>query len=124
MELRLLGVAVVFALIGFVVAQALEQPSVEKLEGMKAQLKAELIKGGNYKCCLAKPCDYCLEEGSCSCMEEIMRGEAPCGECLGEILEGNGNPFLKQYFAKSLAEEMGEENLAALEKLVEEKYGA
>ncbi len=88
-----------------------------------------LIKQGKYRCCLEKPCTYCFyknkpdEKGRlCDCLDEVVAGEAPCGECLGEILEGEGNHLIKEYFADSIADELGEENKPLIEKIINEKY--
>lgn len=95
---------------------------IEKQE----ELKLSLIEQGRYKCCLEKPCSYCLEHTEkqlvCDCLEDVMEGKAPCGECIGEILEGEGNHLIKEYFAASLAEELGEESREVLDAIVEEKY--
>ena len=92
------------------------------------ELKLSLIEQGRYKCCLEKPCSYCLEHTDkqmvCDCLEDVMEGKAPCGECLGEILEGEGNHLIKEYFSASLADELGEENKAMLDSIIEKKYSA
>lgn len=94
---------------------------------LKNKIIGEQIPQGNYKCCLEKPCTYCIEktpghgEGAiCNCLEDVMNGKHPCGECIGEILEGHGNVFLAEYFAKAIAEETGE--LDAIKKIISEKY--
>lgn len=94
---------------------------------LKNKIIGEQISQGNYKCCLEKPCTYCIEktpghgEGAiCNCLEDIINGKHPCGECIGEILEGHGNPYLAEYFAKAIAEETGE--LDAIKKIISEKY--
>ena len=96
---------------------------------MRDAIAGDQREHGNYACCLEKPCTYCLEktpkhgEGSaCTCLEDIMNGVHPCGECIGEIMEGHGNKFLSKYFAPAIAEEMGEHHLAALEQMMSEKY--
>ena len=65
----------------------------------------KLAKEGRYRCCLAEPCLYCYArfgnrpQGEvCDCLDEVVAGELPCGECLGEIIEGEGNRYLKDYF--------------------------
>ncbi len=97
----------------------------------KQMIVGELIAKGKYRCCLEKPCTYCIEktpkhgEGSeCNCLEDIVNGRHPCGECIGEILEGHGNPYLKEYFAKAIAEEVGEEHLGELQDIINEKYSS
>lgn len=88
-----------------------------------------LLAEGRYKCCLEKPCSYCFsdpdhqkEELVCDCLVDIMNGEHPCGECIGEILEGHGNPLIAEYFATAIAEKVGEQHLDTLQKIVAEKY--
>ncbi len=83
---------------------------------------------GDYACCLEKPCTYCIEKSpkhgegaTCTCLEDIMNGVHPCGECIGEILEGHGNLFIAKYFATAIAEETGEEE--AIQRIIKEKYG-
>jgi len=46
----------------------------------------------------------------------------PCGECIGEILEGHGNPYLAEYFAAAIAEEVGEQHLEILKQIISEEY--
>ncbi len=96
----------------------------EKDEGVK-----NLLAEGRYKCCLTKPCSYCFsdpnhqdEELVCDCLENIMNGKHPCGECIGEILEGNGNPLISEYFATAIAEKVGESHLVALKQIIADKY--
>ncbi|MFQ5531866.1 MAG: hypothetical protein ACE5ES_04585 [Candidatus Nanoarchaeia archaeon] len=95
---------------------------------LKQEIRGEMLSNGKYRCCLEKPCVYCIEktpghgEGAeCSCLEDVVNGVHPCGECIGEILEGHGNPYLAEYFAKAIAEKTGEEE--AIKKIIEEKYG-
>ena len=59
----------------------------------------------------------------CDCLEGVVNGEAPCGECLGEILEGRGNPLLAEYFAAAISDSLGEEYRAALREKIEATYG-
>jgi hypothetical protein len=101
----------------------------EEFISMKNTIQGELLGEGNYRCCLEKPCTYCIEktpkhgEGAeCSCLEDIVNGVHPCGECIGEILEGHGNPYLKEYFAVAIAEEVGEEHLSTIQSIIEQKY--
>jgi len=96
----------------------------------KQGIIGELIGQGMYRCCLEKPCMYCIEktpkhgEGAeCSCLEDVVNGKHPCGECIGEIMEGHGNQYLSQYFAKAIAEEVGEQHYDTLTEIMEEKYG-
>lgn len=94
----------------------------------KQMIVGELMAKGKYKCCLEKPCTYCIENSEhgvaeCDCLEDIVTGKPPCGECIGEILEGNGNPYLAEYFAKAIAKGVGESHLEELQKIIAEKYG-
>lgn len=92
----------------------------EDVEHMIGKLVAE----GEYKCCLEKPCTYCLlDEGMCECLNEVINGEGPCGECIGEILEGEGNKFLAPYFALALADKIGKEYISELKVIISEHYG-
>ena len=100
---------------------------------LAAEQKTEirrLISDGKYRCCLENPCSRCFLEDSehgdgtaCDCLDEVIGGEAPCGECIGEILEGEGNKYLKEYFPEAIAEKIGEEYLDVLESIIDEKYG-
>ncbi|MFC1710849.1 hypothetical protein ACFLZJ_01695 [Nanoarchaeota archaeon] len=97
----------------------------------KQEIQGELLSQGNYACCLDKPCTYCIEktpkhgEGAeCHCLDDVVNGVHPCGECIGEIMEGHGNPYLKPYFAEAIAEEVGEEYLSTIEQIIEDKYPA
>ena len=90
----------------------------------------QLIAEGRYKCCLENPCSYCFtdtehqdREMVCDCLVDIIDGKAPCGECLGEILEGEGNELLAEYFAQSVADELGQDALPLLKDYMEETYG-
>ena len=92
-------------------------------------IQEELISQGEFACCLEKPCTYCIEKtpghgegASCHCLTDVVEGKHPCGECIGEIMEGHGNPLLAQYFAQSIAEEVGEQHLSTLKQIVLEKY--
>jgi len=94
---------------------------------MKEDIHGEMLQGGQYKCCLEKPCTYCIEkspghgEGAeCNCLADLVNGVHPCGECIGEILEGHGNRYLKEYFAVAIAEKTGE--LDAIQRIIDEKY--
>ncbi len=106
---------------------AARYPNLLSIPQEKAIL--ELIKQGKYRCCLEKPCRYCFYKNNpdengrlCNCLDEVVAGEAPCGECLGEILEGEGNHLLKEYFPNSLADELGKENLPFIKRLLQKKY--
>tara|TARA_Y100000310_G_scaffold291006_1_gene318602 strand:- start:1514 stop:1972 length:459 start_codon:yes stop_codon:yes gene_type:complete len=96
---------------------------------MRDHMHDEMLHDGLYKCCLERPCTYCIEktpkhgeDATCSCLEDVVNGVHPCGECIGEIMEGHGNPYLSEYFAASIAEEVGEEHSDTLKKIMEEKY--
>ncbi len=89
----------------------------------------KLLAEGRYKCCILKPCSYCFsdpdhqkEELVCDCLKDIMNGEHPCGECIGEILEGEGNPLIAEYFATAISEKLGEQYLDTLKQIIAEKY--
>lgn len=90
----------------------------------------KLIADGRYKCCLENSCIYCFADIEhqdralvCDCLVDIMNGEGPCGECVGEIMEGEGNPLIAEYFATSIAQEVGVKYLNMLQEIMEEKYG-
>jgi hypothetical protein len=96
---------------------------------MKSHMVGEMVASEQYKCCLEKPCTYCIEKtpghgegATCSCLEDVVNGVHPCGECIGEILEGHGNRFLAKYFASAISEEVGEEHLETLKEIVFKKY--
>ncbi|MFQ5620923.1 MAG: hypothetical protein ACE5FT_03695 [Candidatus Nanoarchaeia archaeon] len=94
---------------------------------MKDSMIQDMIPEHQYRCCLEKPCTYCIEKtpghgegASCDCLSDVVNGRHPCGECIGEILEGHGNPYLKEYFAEAIAEETGEKE--AIQIIIDEKY--
>ena len=77
----------------------------------------KLTKEGKYRCCLNTPCTYCFVNSSikndnmiCDCLDEVVSGEVPCGECVGEILEGNGNKYLTEYFPEIISKVIYEYN--------------
>lgn len=89
---------------------------------LNEDIKKDLLSKGKYKCCIEKLCTYCLvKEGECNCLEDLVNGKHPCGECIGEILEGHGNSYLAEYFAVAIAEKTGE--LEAIKRIISEKYG-
>lgn len=95
---------------------------------LKESIQGDLLPNGEYRCCLEKPCTYCIEktpghgeEATCDCLADLMNGVHPCGECIGEILEGHGNPYLAPYFANAIAEKTGEKE--AIKRIILEKYG-
>ncbi len=90
----------------------------------------EMREDGNYRCCLRKACSYCIEKtpghgvgATCDCLADIVEGKHPCGECIGEILEGHGNKYLAEYFAVAIAEEVGEKYTDTLREIIFDKYG-
>lgn len=92
-------------------------------------IRGQMAREGMYNCCLLKPCWYCIykdpkhgEGAACDCRNDILNGKHPCGECIGEILEGNGLPELKPYYAKAIAEEVGQEHLVHLENIINDVY--
>ena len=98
---------------------------------LKNNMQLELVEDREYKCCLMKPCTYCIEKtpghgegASCNCLKDVVEGVHPCGECIGEILEGHGNPNLAKYFANAIAEKVGDEHIQTLKEIIEEKYDA
>lgn len=94
-----------------------------KMQTEVANMKLALVAEEHYSCCLNKPCSYCLlTEGSCDCLEEVMNGEHPCGECMGEILEGKGNSYVAKYFARALSDELGEQYHDTLKEIISQKY--
>ncbi len=107
----------------------------KSVEGMRAEflaLKEAIITKmkdkGQYRCCLKKLCIYCIEadnhgdKATCECLNEVMKGKHPCGECIGEILEGHGDPNFAKYFAKSIAHEVGEKYIETLKQIISDKY--
>jgi len=96
---------------------------------MRDSITGEMREHGDYACCLKKPCTYCIEKtpghgegAACHCLDDTMNGVHPCGECIGEILEGHGNPLIAEYFATAIAEEVGEQHLATLKQIISDKY--
>ena len=101
----------------------------EEFISMKQNIQGDLLPNGQYRCCLKKPCTYCIEktpkhgEGAiCDCLNDIVNGMNPCGECIGEILEGHGNPYLANYFPEALANKIGANHLDELKQIISEKY--
>ena len=97
---------------------------------LKKSIQKENLNKGQYRCCLKEPCAYCIEKtpehgesSACDCLKDIVEGVHPCGECIGEILEGHGNPYLTKYFARAIAEKVGEKYIDTLRKIIAEKYG-
>lgn len=101
----------------------------EHFVSQKNDMHKEMLAKGDYKCCLETPCVYCIEKSpghgegaSCNCLKDVIEGRHPCGECIGEIIEGHGNRFLRKYFARSIAEEVGEEHTETIKQIISEKY--
>jgi hypothetical protein len=99
----------------------------ESFISLKNDVIGDLMPQSKYRCCLEKPCTYCIEKtpghgagATCDCLGDLVNGVHPCGECIGEILEGHGNPYLKEYFAPAIAEKTGE--LVAIQRIIDEKY--
>lgn len=95
----------------------------------KEMMVGEMLADSNYRCCLEKPCVYCIEKtpghgegATCNCLEDIVNGNHPCGECIGEILEGHGNKFLAEYFAEAIAEEVGMNYKETIKQIISDKY--
>lgn len=95
----------------------------------KEEIISTLIAKGDYACCLEKPCTYCIEKtpghgegATCSCLEDVVNGRHPCGECIGEIIEGHGNKFLVPYFTDAISEEVGEHHKEVIQQIINEKY--
>lgn len=92
-------------------------------------IRGALAVEGKYNCCLVKPCWYCIQktpghgEGAeCHCYQDVVAGRHPCGECIGEILEGHGLPELKPYYAKAIAHKVGVEHEAHLQEIITDMY--
>lgn len=94
----------------------------ELFNTMKADMTHDQMLDGHFKCCLEKPCVYCLSKYGCDCLEDIMTGKHPCGECIGEIMEGHGNKFLSPYFATAIAEKVGEQHTNSLKAIIADMY--
>ncbi len=121
----MIGLIVVAFVSGFFVSDM--EDSREKYISTKENIITSLIPQGKYRCCLEKPCAYCIEKtpghgegATCDCLSDIVNGVHPCGECIGEIMEGHGNIFLSKYFAKAIAEEVG--HIDTLRQIMLEKY--
>lgn len=96
---------------------------------LKSSIQQELRAEQKYRCCLETPCTACIEKtpghgegATCDCLKDIVNGVHPCGECIGQILEGHGNQYLAEYFAKAIAEKVGEEHIDTLREIISEKY--
>ncbi|MBR9707580.1 MAG: hypothetical protein GOV15_04040 [Candidatus Diapherotrites archaeon] len=96
---------------------------------LKQDIQGHMMSEEMYSCCLETPCVYCIEkspghgEGAeCSCLDDVMNGVHPCGECIGEIMEGHGNVFLAPYFATAIAEKVGVEHTLHLKEIMADMY--
>jgi len=132
-------IASIFIIIGLAIAAIV--PAIKKHDmsmdekrvefvSLKMSIQEELRPQQMYRCCLETPCTYCIEKtpghgdgAACDCLKDIVEGVHPCGECIGEILEGHGNPLLAEYFARAVAEKVGEEHTDTLKEIIFEKYG-
>lgn len=90
---------------------------------------AEMQEKGMYRCCLEKACTYCIEKtpghgegAACTCAQDILDGKHPCGECIGEIMEGHGEIELAPYFAKAIAHKVGDQHLDHLKGIIADMY--
>jgi hypothetical protein len=108
--------------------KSIEEKRLEFISERDA-IVAEMKEQGLYRCCLEKPCTYCIEKtpkhgegAACTCADDVLSGRHPCGECIGEILEGHGDPNLAKYFARAIAEEVGEQHLGHLKEMIADKY--
>jgi hypothetical protein len=96
---------------------------------LKKNIQGNLMPQHKYRCCLEKPCTYCIEktpghgEGArCDCLADVVNGVHPCGECIGEIMEGHGNKYLSKYFATAIAEKVGTQHTDVLKLMMEDMY--
>lgn len=126
-----IGVAIAFSLIiGYYAVSAKSIPHQrEAFIAAKDSIIGELIMKGEYACCLETPCTYCIEKtpghgegASCHCLDDVINGVHPCGECIGEIMEGHGNPFLAPYFSRAIAEKVGVRHFSALAEMISDLY--
>ncbi len=94
-------------------------------------IRGRLALEGKYNCCLEKPCWYCIQktpghgEGAeCRCLQDIMNGEHPCGECIGEILEGHGlkDKEIVKLYAKAIAHKVGTQHTDHLKGIIADMY--
>ena len=129
------GILIGYSSVGFMAMRAddMENMDMDEMRGEfveeKEMMQMVMRADGDYACCLEKACTYCIEKtpghgegATCSCLEDVVEGRHPCGECIGEIMEGHGNKFLAKYFAKAIAEEMGEEYITTLRQMMTDKY--
>lgn len=130
--LTVLGGLLIVALLasGIGSSSAMVEKKRDSFLSLKSSIQENMRTNHHYRCCLEKPCIYCIEKtpghgegAACDCLGDLVQGKHPCGECIGEILEGHGNPLLAEYFAEALAEEVGFEYKEMLQKIIEDKYG-
>ncbi len=143
-RLKVFSFGVIVLLVGLLLFESMNSNNL-KVQNPQKELKHEnniaiideqkssistLLEDGRYRCCMKEPCSRCFakkenhaKEGVCDCLDDIMEGKHPCGECLGEILEGEGNPLIAKYFATSIAEKLGEEHLGSIRQIISEQYG-
>lgn len=131
---KIISLSLIFAGFAFFIFSAIylwQVPSSWLFDNERGKIISYHKANGDYKCCLAKPCTYCLNSKSashgegttCDCLTDVIESRHPCGECIGEILEGNGSKYLTKYFASSIAEEVGQEHLPTLKSIISQKYG-
>ena len=80
------------------------------LVSLARTIQRDLIPRHGYRCCMTRPCITCIAETpahgpgpTCDCLSDVVNGRAPCGECVGGILAGRGNPYLVDYFPDAAA---------------------
>ena len=84
----------IILLISFVPSFNLHDMSMdEKRESfisLKNDMIGEMISQGRYRCCLEKPCVYCIEKtpghgegATCNCLEDIVRDRVLLGLLVG-----------------------------------------
>jgi hypothetical protein len=126
----ILGIFVIVLLIifGFNTDANIEEMR-EDFISQKTKIIGLMAAQGDYDCCLEKACMYCIEktpghgEGAeCYCREDVLNGVHPCGECIGEIMEGHGKPELAPYYAKAIAEKVGQEFESDLQQMITAMY--
>lgn len=94
-------------------------------------IRGKLALEGKYNCCLEKLCWYCIQKtpghgegATCECLNDILNGEHPCGECIGEILEGHGlkDPVIVKLYAKAISHKVGSQHLNHLKEIIADMY--
>lgn len=94
-------IGVILGVISFLTPKAKADPLNVEEKREEWMEKADVIRSSvMYACCMNDPCWYCIKKdpkhglgASCQCRMELMMGGEICGECLGEWIEGHGNPF-------------------------------